>query len=144
MIRGIESKPIAYVLDEDRMVPTKDQTIFFIKPKRGEDANQTVSRYAGASREVRGGFREFDPKKLSKADVEEFLSVVMEVRNFGFSSVYKLTFTDLKDGIVTKSNAPEILTAISQDLSPTHINEIFDAASDFSRLEKGKFQGKLS
>ena len=142
MIKGIEQQPVPYVLEDDRTSPPSEQTIFFIVPKKSADANKTVSRYAGASKDGRGGFREFNVSKLNDADVQEFLSIVTEVRNFGLSSVNK-KYGNESSGIVKITKDEMLLTIICQDLSPTYLTEVFDAANNSTMLEKGKYKGKL-
>jgi len=138
MIKGVKRETIPYVVEDDRGSDPKSQTIFHIMPKTGHDANLTVSRYGQASRDVRGGYKEFSVKKLDKADIEEFLSIVKKVEKFQLQddSDYFKQFAPA--GVVESSSEPEILATIASSLSPAHLTEIFDSASDPVKLEAGR------
>lgn len=143
MIKGVKKEPIPYVLEADRMNPVEEQTVFFILPKRGHDANVTLKRYGGASRDGRGGYREFNVDKLDAADVDEFKSIVTRIIRYQFSDghIYSQK-EEFKKGLVEDTREKDVIGAIGLDMSFIHMNEIFDAAQDISKLEDGRYSGK--
>jgi len=140
MIEAVERKPVPYVLEEDRDNDFSNQTIFWIMPKRSNEANQTLSRYGSTSKDGRQGFRHFDAKKLNQADVEEFCSLVTKVQRFKLASD-SLYFTQFKDGIIDSTDDKLILTEIARTMSSAHMTEIFDAAGDTHKLHQGHWIG---
>lgn len=139
MIRGFNKEPVPFVLEDDRSNDPKEQTIFWVVPKKAHEANMTVKRYGGASRDVRGGYREFNVKKLDAADSEEFISTVVKIENYGFSedSSYFLNYKET-NGVVKSSESQEIIAAVAMDLPSGYLTEIFDAATDAHKLEAGR------
>jgi len=128
-IKGISRDSVPYVPEEDRTSPFEEQTIFWIKPKTGKEANRTMQRYAACGRDARKGYRELNVRKLNNADVEEFLEVVSKVENFFF----------IEDKEITKlidddTNLIRLMNELSADL----LLEIFDAANNMSQLSEGQ------
>ena len=82
-LRGVTKDPVAFIPESERM--ELNPTTFHIRPKTGHDANKTMARYAGASKDGRKGYRELNVGKLDNADVEEFLDICHKVENFYFS-----------------------------------------------------------
>lgn len=135
MIVGVSKKAIPYVLEEDRRNSYSEQTVFWIMPKKGHDANETLRRYAAAGRDGRKGYRELNTSRLDQADVEEFLDVVVKVENFQFSEDYP----DLsKQGLIKTIEDQGTLVQVCKDLSVDHLLEIFDAANNISHLKAGE------
>ena len=60
MITAVERKTVPFVLEEDRASTASEQSIFWIMPKRSHEANITLSRYGGTSKDGRQGFRDFN------------------------------------------------------------------------------------
>lgn len=131
MITGVNKKPVPYVLEDDRNSPLNEQTVFWITPKKGHDANETLRRYAGAGRDGRKGYRELNTAKLDAADIEEFLSCVSRVQNFKLAE---------EEGgkVLTDITAEGDLKQVCRSLSPDHLNEIFDAANNQTHLKAGE------
>lgn len=135
MIKGVSKKAIPYVLEDDRESPDKEQTVFWIKPKTGEDNNKTLARYGQASKETRKG-REINVTKLNIADLEEFTSVVERVELYQFpedSTVYK----DFDNGVVNSTEDSSVLKEIARTLSADHLGEILEVSNNLSRLTAG-------
>lgn len=135
MITGVSKKPIPYVLEEDRKSDAAVQTVFWIVPKKGHDANETLRRYAAAGRDGRKGYRELNTARLDQADIEEFLDICIKVENFQFSE----DFPDLaKQGVVKVIEDSASLAILCRDLSVDHLLEIMDAANNISHLKTGE------
>jgi len=141
MIKGVKREAIPYVLEADRSNETEDQTVFFVKPKRGHEANLTLKRYGSASRDGRGGYREFSVDKLDSADIEEFKSIVIRVMRYQFSEGH-IYYEKFEDGIVVDTQEQEVISAIARDMSSVYMSELFDVAGDLHKLEEGKYLGK--
>ena len=132
-LKGVSTKPIPYVPEVERD-NTENPTIFWIKAKTGRDANESMRRYAGASKEGRKGYRDLDVRKLNNADIEEFLGIVTEVENFEFSD----NFPDLEEkGVISKISDEATLIRVCQDLPADILIEVFDVASNLSQLKAG-------
>ena len=50
-IKGVSKKAVAYIPEEERTVK-ENQTVVWIKPKTGHQANVTMARYAAAGKDV--------------------------------------------------------------------------------------------
>lgn len=140
MIEAVERKLVPYVLEEDRESQPNNQTIFWVMPKRSNEANQTLSRYGSTSKDGRQGFRQFDSKRLNAADVEEFCALVGKVERFKLASD-SLYFTQFKGGIIDTTDDKLILTEVARTMSSAHMTEIFDAAGDTHKLKQGHWIG---
>lgn len=143
MIRGIKKEAVPYVLEDDRANDPKNQTIFWIKPKRAHESNQTIKRYGGAARDARGGYKDFNVKKLDTADVEEFISTVTKVENYGFAEDSDY-FKNYPEGILKSTGDKELLAAVAMDIGSAYLNEIFDVSNDNLKLEAGRHLVKKS
>jgi len=135
MIKGVSRDPIPFVVEEDRNSPMEEQTIFWIKPKTGHEANQTMARYAAAGRDGRKGYRDLNVGKLDNADIEEFLAICTRVENFWFAGDEKPT--KIVEG-------PVNLTNLCRELSSDVLIELMDASNNLSVLEAGAKKGYSS
>jgi len=72
-----------WISDSDRELTDKSkQTRFYIRPKTARQANLTLRDYTHASKEGRGGQREFIPGRLNKADDNEWLRIIVKIENW--------------------------------------------------------------
>jgi len=133
-IKGVSRKPIPFIPEEERAVK-ENQTVFWITPKTGHEANKSMSRYAAAGRDGRKGFRELDVTKLDNADLQEFLDIISKVENFAFPEDEKELS---KKGVIPVIDDAETLRKIALYLSPDLLVEIFEAANNFSILKAGE------
>ena len=140
MITAVERKIVPYVLEEDRNNTADDQTLFWIMPKRSHEANQTLSRYGGTSKDGRQGYRDFSVTKLDDADIKEFCSLVEKVEKFILAPDSNY-FGQFKGGVIVDTTDKMILTEIARSMSSAHLTEIFDAAGDSHKLEQGHWVG---
>ena len=139
-IRGVSRTAIPYVPEEERTVK-ENQTVIWIRPKTGHQANVSMSRYASAGRDGRKGYRELNVTKLDNADSQEFLDIVIKVENFYFSD----QFPDLeKQGLFTTIEDPESLKRVAQDISSDLLLEIMEVANNLSRLNEGEKKSSSS
>lgn len=139
-IRGVSKKPIPYIPEEERTV-TEDQTVIWIQPKTGHQANQTMARYASARRDGRKGYTELSVRKLDNADVEEFLTIVTKIENYQFSDNFpKLAGQGLIKEIVDE----ETLRKVAMDISADILVEIMEAANNMSILTAGEKKSSSS
>jgi len=139
-IKGVSKKPIPYVPEAERD-NTIDPTVLWIKPKTGKDANESMRRYAAASKEGRKGYRDLDSRKLNNADLEEFISVVSSVENYEFSD----NFPELEEqGVMGNIEDEATLIKVCQDLPADILIEIFDASNNLSQLKAGEKKSSKS
>lgn len=132
-IKGVSKEPIPYVPEIERD-NHDNPTVFWIKPKTGRDANESMRRYAAASKEGRKGYRDLDVRKLNSADIEEFINCVIKVENFEFSDNYP----ELEQrGVIEEITDEATLVSVCNDLAADILIEIFDAASNISQLKTG-------
>jgi len=133
-IRGVSRQAVPYIPEDERTVK-ENQTIVWIRPKTGHQANVSMSRYASAGRDGRKGYRELNVTKLDNADLQEFIDVVTKVENFYFSD----QFPDLeKAGLHKVIEDPESLKKVCMDLSADLLVEIMEAANNLSTLKAGE------
>ena len=133
-IRGVSKQAVPYVPEEERTVK-EDQTVIWIKPKTGHQANVTMSRYAAAGRDGRKGYRELNVTKLDNADLQEFVDVVIKVENYYFSD----QFPDLeKVGLHKTIEQPELLKKVAMDISADLLVEIMEASNNLAVLKQGE------
>lgn len=132
-IKGVSKDPIPYVPEVERD-NIENPTCFWIKPKTGKDANESMRRYAAASKEGRKGYRDLDVRKLNSADIEEFINYVIKVENYEFSDNYP----ELEErGVIPEITDEATLIKICHDLPADILIEIFDAAANVSQLKAG-------
>jgi|6_EtaG_2_1085325.scaffolds.fasta_scaffold27180_3 hypothetical protein len=133
-IRGVSRTAVPFVPEEERTVK-EDQTVIWIRPKTGHQANVSMSRYAAAGRDGRKGYRELNVTKLDNADIQEFLDICVKVENYYFSD----QFPDLeKQGLFKNIEDPETLKRVAQDVSADLLIEIMEAANNLSVLKTGE------
>ena len=133
-IRGVSKQAVAYVPEEERTVK-ENQTVVWIKPKTGHQANVTMARYAAAGKDGRKGYRELNVTKLDNADLQEFLDVVMKIENYYFSD----QFPDLeKQGLHKTIEQPELLKKVAMDISADLLVEIMEASNNLAVLKQGE------
>ena len=133
-IRGVSKKAVPYVPEEERTVK-EDQTVIWITPKTGHQANVSMARYAAAGRDGRKGYRELNVTKLDNADMQEFLDVVIKVENFYFSD----QFPDLESqGLHKVIEQPELLKKVAMDISADLLVEIMEASNNLAVLRSGE------
>jgi len=136
-LRGISRNTVyKYVPVDDRGTePEEDQTVFHIRPKRFGDGSRSAARYLGCRKAfTRRGFEEYDADRMKKADMDEFLDVVVAVENWIFSEDHGgdgKTITRWVDDI-------EDLKKICREMSSDLLNEILDVAGDISKLKEGE------
>lgn len=141
MIKGVPTDMVPYVLEDERATDTHDEegnlepkTIFWIRPKTGHDANETLAAYAAASKDDRKGYRQLNVQKLNVADVEQFVKVVGKVENYQFSSRFPRL---AEQGAMESVEDPEVLKCLARDISPDYLMELFDAANNTQMLLAG-------
>ena len=133
-IQGVSRQPVPFVPEEERMVK-ENQTVIWIKPKSGHQANVTMSRYASAGRDGRKGYRELNVTKLDNADLQEFVDIVAKWENYYFSD----QFPDLqKQGLMAVVEDEPTLRKIAMDISADLLIELMEAANNISVLKSGE------
>jgi len=134
VIEGAPPTSIPYVPEEERNVVEK-QSCFWIKPKTGHEANQTLASYAGAGRDGRQGYRELNVRKLDNADVEQFLATVEKVEWYRFSE----RFPELRaQGAFESISDEATLSKVALDLGSDLLIEVFEASGNMQRLLAGR------
>lgn len=134
MITGAPTTSIPYVPEEERNVSDR-QTVFWIKPKTGHEANQTLASYAGAGKDGRKGYRELSVRKLDNADVEQFLATVSKVEWYQFSD----RFPELQaQGPMSTVEGEAMLSKLALDLSSDLLIEVFEASNNMTQLLAGR------
>jgi len=133
-IKGVSKQAVAYIPEEERTVK-ENQTVVWIKPKTGHQANVTMARYAAAGKDGRKGYRELNVTKLDNADLQEFLDVVLKIENYYFSD----QFPDLESQGLHKSiEQPELLKKVAMDISADLLVEIMEASGNLAVLKQGE------
>lgn len=150
MARGLnKSIDYYYVLEDDKALPTDEQTKFYVKPKTGHDANKTTALYLKTIRE-KGNQRELDVSASDAADRQEFANHVTRIENYAFSEDYYQKHPQLlenKDNIKTiKTEDDEeisfvqviedksLIADVCGDLPNTYLREVLDNVDKISRL----------
>jgi len=134
VITGAPPTAIPYVPEEDRTA-TEKQTVFWIKPKTGHEANEALANYAGAGRDGRNGYRELSVRKLNTADAEQFVATVEKVEWYLFTTRYQ----DLHDhGPFEAITDEATLVKVGMDLSSDTLIEVFEASNNIQRLNAGR------
>ncbi len=134
MLTGVSKKQvIPYVPEDDRDSPIDIQTVFWIKPKGFGDGNSTAARYAGCRKPLggRGGYDDYSVSKMNKADIEEFIAIIVQVENYKLSA-------DHDGQIITDTEDTDDLRKICKDMSNDLFNELIDVAGDMSKLKAGE------
>jgi len=139
-IKGVSKKPVPYIPEMERD-NLDNPTCFWIKPKTGKDANETMRRYAAASKESRKGYRDLDVRKLNSADIEEFITFVSKVENYEFSDNYP---DEEEKGVIPVIEDEETLIKVCHDLPSDILIEIFDAAGNMAQLQAGSKKNSKS
>ncbi len=140
MLEGVSKEPVPYVPESERATK-ENQTVIWIRPKSGQDANRTMARYAGAQREGRKGYRDINASKLDSADIQEFTSIVSKVENYKFSD----QFADLRAvGMHAEITDVELLKKVASDISADVLIEIMEASNNMSMLKAGEKKSSSS
>ncbi len=130
-----KSKVYYYVPIDDRQTPVAEQTVFHLKPKKFGDGNITARRYMASEKATtRKGYRDIDDKRLTQADLGEFIDTVVQVDNWIFS----IDFGGNGERITDMINTPNDLEKVCRDMSNELLNEILEASNDISKLEEGQ------
>tara|TARA_R100001463_G_scaffold2261_3_gene9605 strand:- start:2111 stop:2554 length:444 start_codon:yes stop_codon:yes gene_type:complete len=141
-MRGVSRKPTPFVCEDDRSLPSNEQTVFWLTCKNNEDTNKTLRRYARAAKDGRDGNREYDDRLLTVADKEEFLTVCSKVENFAFSEQYyerrpQVAQKADDNGFIDMIDDPDLLGDLVTDLPPDVLSEIFAAVNNPVKLDRG-------
>ena len=141
-MRGVSRKPVPYVCEDDRALPSDEQTVFWLTCKNNEDTNKTLRRYARASKDGRDGQREYDDRLLTVADKEEFMTVCSKVENFSFSEEYYQRRPQVaqkadEDGYLDVIDDPDLLGDLVTELPPDVLSELFQAVNNPVKLDRG-------
>tara|TARA_Y100000004_G_scaffold195565_1_gene262916 strand:+ start:1357 stop:1788 length:432 start_codon:yes stop_codon:yes gene_type:complete len=136
-MRGVTREAMPYVCEADRDLPENEQTTFWLIQKNNKMQNESIRRYARASSEGRGGAREFDDRKLSAADIEEFQAVCTKVENYCWSEEYLKNHSNAsvdENGFQAEITDPSGLADIVRDMPAGALSEVFDAVNNPVRL----------
>jgi hypothetical protein len=140
-MRGINQKPVRYILEDERGEDSLDQTAFWLTAKNNRMANESIARYAKA-RKDNGQTSEYDDRLLSSADKAEFVTVCSKVEHFAFSDEYyqrKPQVAELADenGYIDSITDADILGDVVSELAPAYLSEIFAAVNNPVKLDRG-------
>ena len=151
MARGVPNEPIAYVLAADRGLPSEEQTIFYIKPKTGRDANKVTKFYIGAYIEKDEGGRDLDERAANAADVSAFKFLVKRIENYCFSDGYyekhpvvkeravKINTIDGEDlYFVPVIDTEDMVADVCQDIDSDSLREVIGVANNLNKLKEGQ------
>ena len=136
-MRGVTREAMPYVCEADRDLLENEQTTFWLIQKNNKMQNESIRRYARASSEGRGGAREFDDRKLSAADIEEFQAVCTKVENYCWSEEYLKNHSNAsvdENGFQAEITDPSALADIVRDMPAGALSEVFDAVNNPVRL----------
>ena len=142
-MRGASRTPIGFVCESDRPLDDKEQTIFWIRCKNLEMGNYTTARYSRAQKDRVDGGRDWDPVQLSRADVEDFLTVCSRVDNYSWSESYLENHPEARGslnelGFCKQPIAdPKVLEDLAKDLPSAIFTEVMGAAANQIRLNAG-------
>lgn len=141
-MRGVSRKPVAYVCEDDRSLPSDEQTVFWLTCKNNEDTNKTLRRYARAAKDGRDGQKEYDDRLLTAADKEEFMTVCSKVENFAFSQEYydkrpQVAQKADEHGFIDVIDDPDLLADLVMELPPDVLSEVFGAVNNPVKLDRG-------
>ena len=144
-MKGISYEPVPWVHPDDMMLPEEEQTIFYIKQKGIEATNVSVARYnrmAKSRQAGAAGVEDYSPGELTRADVEEFISTVVKVKNFAFSPSYYERHPEVhkladERGYIPEIEDPDLLREVARNLPQKVIADIFEASLDAAKLSAG-------
>jgi len=135
-MRGLELEPFAYQLECEKDLPEDGRTTWWIVPKTGREANRSARLYAAAKRTVRGGYEEYNEKKLNVADREEFSAIILKVENYCYSTRWidhknhqGEVYRGEEDYYWKEITDKEMIGNIAHDLPGWALNEIIEQAS---------------
>ena len=127
MAKGTSKKAIPYILSTDEGVSKEEQTIFMLRPLKGFDSADILSRFSRTKRVGRGGFEEIDAGRYRKADREQFVDIVAEVRNFLFSEDYPELHAK---GWIKSIKDSQMIALVGEDLTLDEVAEIIEFSSN--------------
>jgi len=134
MIEGAAPTAVPYVPEEERSV-TENQTVIWIKPKTGHEANKALALYAAAGKDGRQGYREINVRKLDTADIEQWLATVEKFENYLFST----RFPELREqGPFAVIQDEATLSKVALDISSDLLIEVFEASNNVTKLTAGR------
>uniref|UniRef100_A0A6M3XJS8 Uncharacterized protein n=1 Tax=viral metagenome TaxID=1070528 RepID=A0A6M3XJS8_9ZZZZ len=154
-MRGISTKELfPYILEDDRGLPSEQQTIFYIKPKTGHEANIQTKVYLKAFREKDNGIRDLIVKDADIADLTNFKATVKKIENFAFPDDYYEDHPQVKekakpvkiheDGqelkilFVKEITSEDMIGDVCRTLDNDSLREIYDVSRSVSKLREGQ------
>ena len=141
MARGANTKPQKFILEGDRALPLEEQTIFEIRCKNSVMGNESLARYTKAQRPTSDGSSEYDVRKLSLADKEDFLDFCVSVTNYAWSDDYLENHPLIEvNGIGFYEETirdPDVLADLVADMSVGDFNEVAAASNNQVKLSRG-------
>ncbi|TRZ83228.1 hypothetical protein D4R86_00895 [bacterium] len=155
MLRGISEKELyPYVPEGERGLSEEQQTVFYMKPKTGHDANVQTKVYLKAYREKDGGIRDLEVPQADAADVANFKATCKKVENFVFPNDYYEAHPQIKKmakAIKVMENGVEIeffcmpviedelqIGDVFRCLDSETIRELTSVSNSISKLKEGQ------
>lgn len=153
MARGLSNEAVPYILERERGLESKEQSVFWIKPKKGHDANVTTQAYLRAFKERDNGERDLDVNAADQADVVNFKHVVKKIENFVFSDEYYGKHPAVKESAqpvdifengenvqvlaVPVIEREDLIADVCKELSSEDLRDITEASNKVSKLREG-------
>jgi len=151
MARGISCELIPYRLEEDRELPEKEQTVFYIQPKTYKEANQTTKYYIKSFKDADSGKRDLDVDAANRADIASFKVSVKKVEQYCFPDSYyddhptvkeKAKKVKTHDGLellyVAMIDSEDMIADVCRTLDIMSLREITEATNSYSKLKDGQ------
>lgn len=156
MARGIsKTELVPYVLEGDRGLDEKEQTVFYIKPKTGHESNVQTKMYMKAITEKPDGSKDMDVSQTDAADIANFKVTVRKIENYAFpqeeyenkkamreSAIEKELVDDLgnKETIwfTEEITDPVMIEKVAKTLPSKALRELTQVSEDMSKLKEGE------
>jgi len=136
-----------YVLQADLGIDPDLQTVFWMKPKTGREANEQTRHYMRAIKEKREGERDMDVSAANAADIVNFGLSVKKIENFAFPQEYYEEHSSLMEKIIKRSDGRLYMPVIDSDdmladvcrcLDNESLREISEVSNSISRLKESQ------
>jgi len=138
--------PVPIVLECDKDLPKKEQTIWHIRPKTSRDGNRSQCQYGRAHKTDKDGYDEFDEHRLNDADANELARICVKVENLCPNKLYAEAHKELmataKKGprgllwIPVIEKEEDIKDIVIYGIDQEYLNELIRAAARRSVLEE--------
>ena len=129
MLRGVSFEWQTYILEDDK--ESEVQTVFYLKPMTGGDANYILAKYGEARSEGPRGQVKLKVGRLNQADETTFVKVVKKIENYQFGDRFP---AERDKGLQAVLDTEDQIRMVAHDMPPAYHQEIVEQGNKISAI----------